>query len=163
HAPARSGRASPQADHGLLRVLRGLHDQRARGEERSDRQARRGLGHRPDHVGLRARRPRGGARHHLLLAVQPPGAGGPAPPPLPQKPGVRQKLGRIWSEIEVERYQALRTLTQLERGEHPGAGGSITKLSYSEFEKRFMELALEILGPYGQLTKGAPQDFALDI
>src|SRR5215472_10109868 len=83
--------------------------------------------------------------------------------PLLENPVVRQKLGRIWSEIEVERYQALRTLTQLERGEHPGAGGSITKLSYSEFEKRFMELALEILGPYGQLTKGAPQDFALDI
>ena len=74
--------------------------------------------------------------------------------PLIEDPMVRQKLGRIWSEIEVERYQALRTLTLLERGEHPGAGGSLTKLSYSEFEKRFMELALEILGPYGQLTEG---------
>jgi len=83
--------------------------------------------------------------------------------PLIDDPIVRQKLGRIWSEIEVERYQALRTLTLLERGEHPGAGGSLTKLSYSEFEKRFMELALEILGPYGQLTKGAPEDFKLEI
>ena len=41
--------------------------------------------------------------------------------------------------------------------------GSLTKLSYSEFEKRFMELALEILGPYGQLTQGAPDDFKLQI
>src|SRR6266403_2245442 len=65
--------------------------------------------------------------------------------PLVEDPLVRQKLGRIWAEIEVERYQALRTLTQLERGEHPGAGGSLTKLSYSELEKRYMELALEIL------------------
>src|SRR4029453_3927318 len=83
--------------------------------------------------------------------------------PLIEDPVVRQKLGRIWSEIEVERYQALRTLTFLERGEPPGAAGSQTKLSYSEFEKRFMELALEILGPYGQLTQGAPEDFKLQI
>src|SRR5712692_4866555 len=55
-------------------------------------------------------------------------------------PVVRQKLGRIWAELEVERYSSLRVLTQLERGEHPGASGSLTKLSYSEFEKRFMDL-----------------------
>ncbi|PYM44253.1 MAG: isovaleryl-CoA dehydrogenase [Candidatus Rokuibacteriota bacterium] len=83
--------------------------------------------------------------------------------PLIEDPLVRQKIGRIWAEIEVERYQALRTLTQLERGEHPGAGGSLTKLSYSELEKRYMELALEILGPYGQLTEGAPKEFQLEI
>ncbi len=76
---------------------------------------------------------------------------------------VRQKLGRIWAELEVERYSALRVLSQLERGEHPGAGGSVTKLSYSEFEKRFMELAQEILGPYGQLTEGAPPEYQLQI
>ena len=75
----------------------------------------------------------------------------------------RQKLGRIWADLEVERYGALRVLTLLERGEHPGAGGSLTKLSYSEFEKRFMEMAQEILGPYGQLTDGAPPELALEI
>jgi alkylation response protein AidB-like acyl-CoA dehydrogenase len=83
--------------------------------------------------------------------------------PLIDDPQVRQKLGRIWAELEVERYAALRVLTQLERGLHPGAGGSLTKLSYSEFEKRFMELALEILGPYGQLTDGAPPEYQLQI
>jgi alkylation response protein AidB-like acyl-CoA dehydrogenase len=75
----------------------------------------------------------------------------------------RQKLGRVWADLEVERYGALRTLTMLERGEHPGAGGSITKLSYSEFEKRFMELAEEILGPYGQLTDGVPPEYRLEV
>ena len=83
--------------------------------------------------------------------------------PLAESPVVRQKLGRIWADLEVERYNALRVLTQLERGEHPGAGGSLTKLSYSEFEKRFNELALEILGPYGQLTEGAPPELGLEI
>ena len=83
--------------------------------------------------------------------------------PLIDDPIVRQKLGRIWAELEVERYSALRVLTLLERGEHPGAGGSLTKLSYSEFEKRFMELAQEILGPYGQLTDGAPPEYQLQV
>ncbi len=83
--------------------------------------------------------------------------------PLIDNPVVRQKLGRIWAELEVERYGALRVLTLLERGEHPGAAGSLTKLSYSEFEKRFMELAMEILGPYGQLTEGQPEEYRLEI
>src|SRR5262249_56694620 len=83
--------------------------------------------------------------------------------PLIEDPIIRQKLGRIWADLEVERYNALRVLTQLEKGEHPGAGGSLTKLSYSEFEKRFMEVAQEILGPYGQLTDGAPAELALEI
>ena len=83
--------------------------------------------------------------------------------PLIDSPLIRQKLGKIWADLEVERYNALRVLTQLEKGEHPGAAGSLTKLSYSEFEKRFMEVAQEILGPYGQLTDGAPPELALEI
>src|SRR5262249_29827614 len=94
--------------------------------------------------------------HHLVRAAKKLKRHGK---PLLENPVVRQKLGAIWAELEVERYSALRVLTQLERGEHPGAGGSLTKLSYSEFEKRFMELALEILGPYGQLTEGGPPEF----
>jgi len=82
---------------------------------------------------------------------------------LIESPLIRQKLGKIWADLEVERYNALRILTQLEKGEHPGAGGSLTKLSYSEFEKRFMELAEEILGPYGQLTDGVPAEYRLEV
>src|SRR5437870_4236828 len=48
----------------------------------------------------------------------------------------------------------------LEQGEGPGAASSITKLSYSEFEKRYFELALEILGPYGQVTAGLPEQLS---
>src|SRR5205823_12692704 len=44
-----------------------------------------------------------------------------------------------------------RVLSALQKGEGPGPASSITKLSYSEFEKRFFEWALEILGPWGQL------------
>jgi len=98
--------------------------------------------------------------HHLLEAARRLKRHGR---PVIDDPVARQRLGRIWAELEVERYAALRVLTLLERGEHPGAGGSLTKLSYSEFEKRFMELAQEILGPYGQLTDGAPPEYQLQI
>jgi alkylation response protein AidB-like acyl-CoA dehydrogenase len=82
--------------------------------------------------------------------------------PLVEDPVVRQKIGRIQADLEVQRYAALRVLSLLDRGEHPGAASSVTKLSYSEFEKRFMDLALEILGPYGQLSEGV-QELMLDI
>ena len=79
--------------------------------------------------------------------------------PLLDDPRVRARLGGIYAELEVQRYAALRVLSALEKGEGPGPASSITKLSYSEFEKRYQELALEILGPWGQLTDALPHDF----
>jgi alkylation response protein AidB-like acyl-CoA dehydrogenase len=79
--------------------------------------------------------------------------------PLLEDPRVRARIGGIYADLEVQRYAALRVLSALEKGESPGPASSITKLSYSEFEKRYQELALEILGPWGQLTDGLPHDF----
>jgi alkylation response protein AidB-like acyl-CoA dehydrogenase len=79
--------------------------------------------------------------------------------PLLEDPRVRARLGRVYAELEVQRYAALRVLSALEKGESPGPASSITKLSYSEFEKRYHETALEILGPWGQLTGGVPYEF----
>jgi alkylation response protein AidB-like acyl-CoA dehydrogenase len=79
--------------------------------------------------------------------------------PLLDDPRVRARIGGIYAELEVQRYAALRVLSALEKGEGPGSASSITKLSYSEFEKRYQELALEILGPWGQLTDALPHDF----
>jgi alkylation response protein AidB-like acyl-CoA dehydrogenase len=80
--------------------------------------------------------------------------------PLLDDPVVRTKLGRIYADLEVQRYSALRILSALQKGESPGAAASITKLSYSEFEKRYHELVQEILGPWGQVMSGATADFA---
>ena len=79
--------------------------------------------------------------------------------PLLEDPTVRAKLGRIYVDLEVQRYAALRILSALEKGESPGPAASITKLSYSEFEKRYHELVQEILGPWGQVMSAA-DDFA---
>ncbi|MBI1736867.1 MAG: acyl-CoA dehydrogenase family protein [Candidatus Rokubacteria bacterium] len=78
--------------------------------------------------------------------------------PLLQDPAVRAKLGKLYAELEVQRYAGLRVLSALSKGEAVSAASSITKLSYTEFEKRFYETSLEILGPYGQLMS-ASQEF----
>jgi alkylation response protein AidB-like acyl-CoA dehydrogenase len=75
-------------------------------------------------------------------------------------PLVRQKLGRAFVELEVMRYSGLRTLSRLEKGQQPGPESSIAKLYYSEFDKRFHEWAMEILGPYGNVIEGIPSNFA---
>src|SRR5882724_1649270 len=71
--------------------------------------------------------------------------------PLLEDASVRARMGRIYADLEVQRYAALRVLSALQKGDAPGSASSITKLSYTEFEKRYYELALEILGPFGQL------------
>jgi len=99
----------------------------------------------------------GAAFRQLLRAVRTLRRGGR---PLLEDPGVRAKLARIYVDLEVQRYAALRILAALEKGEAPGPAASITKLSYSEFEKRYHELVQEILGPWGQAMSGAAATFA---
>ena len=71
--------------------------------------------------------------------------------PLIEDAAVRSKMGKLYAELEVQRYAGLRVLSALNKGDSPGAASSITKLSYTEFEKRYYETALEILGPWGQV------------
>ena len=71
--------------------------------------------------------------------------------PLIEDPAVRAKMSKLYTELEVQRYAGLRVLSALDKGDSPGAASSITKLSYTEFEKRYYETALEILGPWGQM------------
>jgi len=74
-------------------------------------------------------------------------------------PVTRQKLGEMYSEIEVLRYSSLRILGRLEKGQRPGPESSIAKLHYSELDKKLQEMVLDVLGPYGQQVEGAPQEF----
>lgn len=77
-------------------------------------------------------------------------------------PLTRQKMGQIYAEIEVLRYASLRLLSKLEKGERPGPEASVSKLHYSELDKRVQEIIQDILGPYGQAFGGVPEDIAFD-
>jgi alkylation response protein AidB-like acyl-CoA dehydrogenase len=75
-------------------------------------------------------------------------------------PVVRQKLGLIKTGIEVLRYASLRILSAAEKGGQPGPESAISKLHYSETDKRLNTLMLEILGPYGQVTNSVSAEYA---
>ncbi len=99
------------------------------------------------------------AFHQLVKATKELRRGGK---PLIEDAAVRAKLGKAYADLEVQRYAALRVLSALQNSDSPGAASSITKLSYTEFEKRYFELALEILGPYGQLISAREEFEEID-
>jgi alkylation response protein AidB-like acyl-CoA dehydrogenase len=77
-------------------------------------------------------------------------------------PNIRRRIGEIYREIEVLRYAALRILGRLEKGQRPGPESSVAKLHRSELNKRVQNLINEILGPYGLIASGAPDELALE-
>jgi len=71
-------------------------------------------------------------------------------------PSVREKLARLVVENEVMRSNGIRMLANLADGKIPGPEASMEKLFWSEFDKRFRETALDLLGPGGQLLRSSP-------
>ena len=69
-------------------------------------------------------------------------------------PIVRQKLAQCFVEIEVMRCNQMRAFSRINETGVPGPEGSIQKIFWSEFNQRFQQVAMEILGPYGQLAHG---------
>lgn len=82
--------------------------------------------------------------------------------PAIEDPITRQKLGEVATGIEVLRYAALRLLSGVEKGRRPGPEASIAKLHVARLDQRVQELFQDILGPYGLLTDGVPEAFALE-
>ncbi len=76
--------------------------------------------------------------------------------PAAEDPVIRQKLGQCHAEVEILRLNQMRAITRLSQSGIPGAEGSIQKIFWSELNQRFQQIAMELLGPYGQLTKDGP-------
>jgi alkylation response protein AidB-like acyl-CoA dehydrogenase len=66
---------------------------------------------------------------------------------------IRQKLAQMYAEVEIFRLNQLRTLTRMSKSGVPGAEGSIQKIFWSEMNQRMQQVAMEMLGPYAQLTR----------
>src|SRR5271165_5574608 len=74
--------------------------------------------------------------------------------PASEDPVVRQKLASSYADLEIMRLNQMRALTRIMQTGQPGPEGSLLKICWSELNQRFQQVAQEILGPYGQLTKG---------
>lgn len=73
---------------------------------------------------------------------------------------IRQKLAQMYTEIEIFRMNQMRTLTRMSKTGVPGPEGSIQKIFWSEMNQRMQQVAMEMLGPYGQLTRES--NYAVD-
>jgi alkylation response protein AidB-like acyl-CoA dehydrogenase len=79
--------------------------------------------------------------------------------PASEDPVIRQKLAQCYAEIEVMRLNQLRPFSRINETGVPGPEGSIQKIFWSELNQRFQQVAMEVLGPYGQLAHGSPDAF----
>jgi alkylation response protein AidB-like acyl-CoA dehydrogenase len=73
---------------------------------------------------------------------------------------VRQKVAQAQIDAHVFRLIGLRNLTQAQQGAAPGPQASMTKLYWSEMDKRIQETAVGVQGSYGALAPDSP--FALE-
>jgi alkylation response protein AidB-like acyl-CoA dehydrogenase len=72
--------------------------------------------------------------------------------PVIEDPVLRQKLAQAYVDLEVFRLNTTRALSTLNKTGAPGPEGSIQKLYWSELNQRNAQIAMEVLGPYAQLT-----------
>jgi len=73
---------------------------------------------------------------------------------------VRQRIAQAQIEAHVFRVIGLRNLSSAQRGHAPGPEASLTKLYWSEMDKRIQETAVDVQGPYGALAPDSP--FAIE-
>jgi len=66
-------------------------------------------------------------------------------------PRVRDRIAAHWIDLQGLRYTNYRALTALLKTGVPGPEGSVAKLHWSEANQRLTALAVEMLGPAGQL------------
>jgi alkylation response protein AidB-like acyl-CoA dehydrogenase len=68
---------------------------------------------------------------------------------------IRNKLAQLQIEFEVGRLLIYRVAFLMEEGRAPNWESAMSKAYSTEFEKRLAGVAMEVLGPYGQLTSSS--------
>ena len=154
---ARRHRAAAPADHRRERVRRGVLRGRARAARESRRPDRRGLAHRDDRARLRARRHRRSPTPSRYGAR--PRSCSPTPARSTAAPSAAcaRSSRASWSRTRSCAPTASARSPTSPTARSPGPESSIEKIFWSEFDKRFRETALDLLGPGGQLLRTSPR------
>lgn len=79
------------------------------------------------------------------------GAGSPA-----KNPAIRDRIGKLWTEAQVCRLMAMRSMSIVQRGRRFTYEGSAEKVWAPEHGVRTTEEITQILGPYAQLLRTSP-------
>jgi alkylation response protein AidB-like acyl-CoA dehydrogenase len=69
-------------------------------------------------------------------------------------PLIRQRLADAWIGLELQRYNALRTLS--DSGEAASRAAMITKIFWATWHRELGKLAMDVLGPESEIAAGAP-------
>jgi alkylation response protein AidB-like acyl-CoA dehydrogenase len=72
-----------------------------------------------------------------------------------QDPLIRHKLAQLQIEFEIGRLLVYRVAVVMDEGRAPNWESTMSKAYCTDFEKRLANVAMEILGPYGQLVAGS--------
>ena len=76
-----------------------------------------------------------------------------------EDPLIRQRLAEAWSQVKIMEINGFRSLTDTLNGTHHMAAlGAANKMNWSQYHKKTMELAIDILGMDGQILTGDPGD-----
>jgi len=71
-------------------------------------------------------------------------------------PMTRQRVAQAQIDAHVFKVVGLRNLTRAQHGQAPGPEASLTKLYWSEMDKRLQEIAVGLQGAYGALAPESP-------
>ncbi|MBW2244724.1 MAG: acyl-CoA dehydrogenase family protein [Deltaproteobacteria bacterium] len=90
-------------------------------------------------------------RSELLEIIEAAKASGKASDPI-----YRQRIADAWIGLEMQRYNALRTLSAKDATTEPA--GLVTKLFWATWHRKLGELAMDVLGDEGQILQAAPYE-----
>ena len=75
--------------------------------------------------------------------------------PICENPAIRQKLAYYHANVETQRLNNLRMRAEASATKDPGPIGSVFKLIWCKANMDLLEIAVDILGPYGEVIPGS--------
>jgi alkylation response protein AidB-like acyl-CoA dehydrogenase len=73
-----------------------------------------------------------------------------------EDPEIRDRIARVWTQLELTRLLNARALSKILKGEKNWPEVPLAKLQWSYLSQTIAELGVDVLGPTGILQKGGP-------